>query len=548
MNSKLLISIIDFLPDATFVINNEKKVIAWNRAMEEISGVKREDILGKGNYAYAIPFYLKNRPVLIDFVMNESTETEPLYDYVKRQGDAIYAETYAPALNNGKGAYLWGTAAPLLDDNGNFEGAIESIRDITERRIAEITLKDSQEKLRTIFDQTFQFMGLLTVNGTMLAANKKALEFTGAKETDVIGKKFWENPWWSHSKERQDKLKKAIKKAASGEFVRFETTHLDKNGRLHYIDFSLRPLVDEEGNVIYLNPEGHDITDIKEIEEALSQSEEKFRLLFEKSVDPILLLDGGTYIDCNEAALRHMRCPSKNQLIGLHPSDISPNKQPDGRLSSDKEKELIDIALREGATRFEWMGLTFDGEEVWAEVSLTAIPIQGRQVIYEVWRDIGARKQAEEALKNREAELAIKSTNLEEVNTALKVLLKERENDKDDLEEKILSNVNKLVFPYIEKLKKCRLDSNHMTYVDIIETNLNDIVSPFLQKLPLKIAHLTPKEMQIADLIRNGKTTKEISMLLNASSWAINFHRNNIRKKLGLNKEKSNLRSYLLSL
>jgi len=105
--------------------------------MEEISGVKREDILGKGNYAYAIPFYHKSRPVLIDLVMNVGTETEPLYDYVKRQGNTIYAETYAPALINDKGAYLWGTAAPLLDDNGNYQGAIESIRDITERKVAE---------------------------------------------------------------------------------------------------------------------------------------------------------------------------------------------------------------------------------------------------------------------------------------------------------------------------------------------------------------------------------------------------------------------------
>jgi PAS domain S-box-containing protein len=548
MDSKLLISIIDFLPDATFVINNEKKVIAWNKAMEEMTGVKREDILGKGDYVYAVPFYSESRPILIDLVMDESKDREVRYDYVKKQGNTLYVETYVPSLNNGKGAYLWGTAAPLLDNNGNCQGAIESIRDITERKIADIKLRDSEEKLRTIFDQTFQFMGLLTVDGTMIAANKAALELIGATEADVLGKAFWETPWWSHSSEAQDELKKAVQRAALGEFIRFETTHMDRNSKLHYIDFSIRPLVDGEGNIIYLNPEGRDITDIIEIEEALRQSEEKFRLLFEKSVDPILLLDGGVYVDCNEAALRLIHCPDKDQLIGFPPSDFSPETQPDGSLSSEKAKEYIETALREGAACFEWNGFTFDREEIWVEVSLTAVPIQGRQVMYTVLRDIRKRKQAEEALKNREAELEIKSTTLEEVNTALKILLKERENDKAELQEKILSNVKELILPYIEKLKKSRLDSSHMTYVNIIDTNLNEIVSPFLQKMALKFAHLTPTEIQIANLIKSGSTTKGIGMTLNMSSGAVNFHRNNIRKKLGLNKSKMNLRSYLVSL
>jgi PAS domain S-box-containing protein len=548
MDSKLLTSIIDFLPDATFVINNEKKVIAWNKAMEEMTRVKREDILGKGDYVYAIPFYSEKRPILIDLVMNESRDMEVCYDYVKKQGNTLYAETYVPSLNDGDGAYLWGTAAPLLDDNGNSQGAIESIRDITERKIVEVKLKDSEEKLRTIFDQTFEFMGLMTVDGILIAANKAALELIGATEADVIGKVFWETPWWSHSNEAQDELKKAVQRAASGGLVRFETTHTDKNGKLHYIDFSLRPLVDEEDNIIYLNPEGRDVTEIKEVGEALKQSEEKFRLLFEKSVDPILLLDGGVYVDCNEAALRLIHCLDKNQLISFPPSDFSPETQPDGSLSSEKSKEYIETAFREGAVCFEWMGFTFDREEIWVEVSLTAIPIQGRQVIYTVLRDIRNRKIAEEVLKNREAELEIKSKNLEEVNTALKILLKERENDKFDLEKKILSNVKELILPYIEKLKKSRLDSSHMTYVNIIEANMNDIVSPFLQKMALKIAHFTPTEIQIANLIKSGSTTKEIGITLSMSSGAINFHRNNIRKKLGLNKSKMNLRSYLVSL
>jgi PAS domain S-box-containing protein len=137
-----------------------------------------------------------------------------------------------------------------------------------------------------------------------------------------------------------------------------------------------------------------DITERKMAEEALRESEEKFRLLFEKSMDPILLLDGDTYADCNEASLRLMGC-SRDRLVGLHPWDISPERQPDGRLSCQKASETIATALREGVSRFEWLHHTFDGQELWADVSLTVVPIGGRQIMYTVWRDIEKRKRAE---------------------------------------------------------------------------------------------------------------------------------------------------------
>ncbi len=135
---------------------------------------------------------------------------------------------------------------------------------------------------------------------------------------------------------------------------------------------------------------------------AFPESEEKFRLIFEKSADPTLLFHGGVFIDCNEAALKAFRCAGKGRLIGLHPWDISPGRQPDGRLSLEKAQEVIDVALSRGTNRFEWVHRTFDGEEFWVEVSLTVVPIQGRQIIEVVFRDISERKRAEEALKRAE--------------------------------------------------------------------------------------------------------------------------------------------------
>ena len=138
------------------------------------------------------------------------------------------------------------------------------------------------------------------------------------------------------------------------------------------------------------------------VAKALRESEEKFRLIFEKSADPTLLFDGHVFIDCNEAALKAFRCASKDQLIGLHPWGCSPTRQPDDRLSIEKAQEVIDVALSQGSNRFEWVHRTFDGEDFWVEVSLTVIPVRGKRVIHVVFRDISERKRAEEALKRAE--------------------------------------------------------------------------------------------------------------------------------------------------
>ena len=122
---------------------------------------------------------------------------------------------------------------------------------------------------------------------------------------------------------------------------------------------------------------------------------------------------GYTYIDCNEAALRLMGCSKKDQLVGLSPLDISPEYQPDGRLSSEKVQDIKAATISTGVNHFEWMQRTFSGKEFWVDVSQTVIPIQGRQIIYTAWRDISERKRAEEALRESEERyrIAIESSN-----------------------------------------------------------------------------------------------------------------------------------------
>jgi DNA-binding CsgD family transcriptional regulator len=162
--------------------------------------------------------------------------------------------------------------------------------------------------------------------------------------------------------------------------------------------------------------------------------------------------------------------------------------------------------------------------------------------------DVTARKHAEQELTKREAELRRKSRQLSEMNTALRVLLRQREEDTRELEERIVSNVNELVLPYVHKLKGMHLNEAQMSYVEIVETHLNDIVAPFLRQIVSDYPHMTAKELQVATLVREGKTNKDIASIMNVSVNAIEIHRYNLRRKLGLQNKKVNLRSYLLSL
>jgi len=158
------------------------------------------------------------------------------------------------------------------------------------------------------------------------------------------------------------------------------------------------------------------------------------------------------------------------------------------------------------------------------------------------------KKVAEEALKRREMELEATTKSLEELNSALKVLLKHREDDKNEVGVKVIANVKELVLPYVGKLKATPLNETQTILVDIIDMHLSEITSPFLMKLTSTYLGFTPKEIQVASLIRDAKKTKEIAAIMNVSKSAIDLHRNHIRNKLGLNNKKVNLRSYLSSL
>jgi PAS domain S-box-containing protein len=308
---------------------------------------------------------------------------------------------------------------------------------------------------------------------------------------------------------------------------------------------SVSPLHDAEGRVIASIHVARDITERKLAEDALRESEEQFRQFFENEPTYCYMVSPeGVILNVNNAALKTLGY-KKEELVGkplkmiYAPESLPKMKQVFAKWKETgelKDEELIIIA-KEGNRRTVLLGAGVvrlkDGKK------LHSVSVQV---------DITERKLAEEALRKKEAELTEKSRHLEEVNTALKVLLKRRENDKTELGENLLANVRELVLPYLEKLKKTQSESHQMTLVGILESNLGDIVSPFVTKLSSRYLNLTPTEIQVASLIRDGRTTKEIGALLHLSANTIMSHRYHIRGKLGLKNKKVNLRSYLQSL
>ncbi len=227
------------------------------------------------------------------------------------------------------GSYYWvsTTIVPFFDDRGRPEQYLSIRFDITDRKQAEESLQQSEQKFRAIFDNTFQFVGLLDTAGILLEANRTALEAIGVTAADVIGQRFWATPWWTHSPNLQVQLQQAVIEAAKGQLVRFEAKHFLADGSHIIVDFSLSPIMDDTGKVIMLIPEGRDITDRKQIESALAESKARYRTLLTAAPTGIFQTDlAGNCLFINQKCgelmgLSVTAALGQGWLKAIHPDD-----------------------------------------------------------------------------------------------------------------------------------------------------------------------------------------------------------------------------------
>lgn len=255
---------------------------------------------------------------------------------------------------------------------------------------------ETEQRLRAIFDGAFEFIGLLNPDGTVLEANQTALNYIGAAASEVIGRPFWETAWWAGSAEQQQRLKAAIAEAGTGQIVRFEAQHTAKDGTVDFIDFSLRPAMDATGQVTYLIPEGRRITERKRAEEALRESEEEFRALFESATVGMVQADlatGKLFLPNNKFC--QITGYSAEELLEKSFADIT---HPDDRSANwEGFKALVHGKVPE--YHLEKRYIRKDGLVVWVRVGNSLIrdakgtPIRSIATV----EDITERKQAEEA-------------------------------------------------------------------------------------------------------------------------------------------------------
>jgi PAS domain S-box-containing protein len=180
--------IISFLPDATCVIDTEGKVIAWNQAMEAMTGIGRSDMIGKGGYAYAVPFYGEPRPILMDYLLRDQKTIETEYPDAEKTGGKTSLEVFLPHLNGGKGTWIWACASLLYDLAGNVTGAIETVRDMTETRKIRHDLSISREMNRGFANMIPVAIYEMDLSGTLTFANQVAFSWFGISQEDFDNK------------------------------------------------------------------------------------------------------------------------------------------------------------------------------------------------------------------------------------------------------------------------------------------------------------------------------------------------------------------------
>ncbi|MCR4400210.1 MAG: PAS domain S-box protein, partial [Syntrophomonadaceae bacterium] len=298
-SERRLADIIDSLPDATFVIDREGKVIAWNKAIEEMTGIPAHQMLGKGDYEYAIPFYGHRRPILIDLVFG-SQPVEQEYQFIQRQEGALVGETLVPALG-GTGAILWGKATPLFDERGNVVGAIESVRDVTERHRMEAALRESQRRMADIIDSLPDATFVIDREGTVIAWNKAMEELTGVPAVDMVGKGDYEYaiPFYGERRPilidlvfgpREEEKGYQFIERQEGVLVA-ETLVPALRGTGAILWGKATALFDDQGNVVGAIESVRDVTERHQMEAALRESERRMADIIDSLPDATFVID-----------------------------------------------------------------------------------------------------------------------------------------------------------------------------------------------------------------------------------------------------------------
>jgi PAS domain S-box-containing protein len=405
---KQLFDIIEYTPDPTLVIDANGVVIAFNRAMERLSGVKAKDIIGKGNYEYSIPFFGERRPILIDLALKYSTESIPKeYTYIKKEGDTLIAES---TINNfkGKRAYLWGKAAPLYDKDGKVIGAIETIRDITDQKSSELALKELSDRLNTIIEAANVATWEWNVQTGETVFNEKWANILGytLDELKPISLKTWESLTHPDDLEKvYIALEEHFKGKSSQYECEFRMKH--KNGKWIWI-LSKGMVVKwaDDGKPLLMYGTHTDITRLKEVEKALIESRQFINNVLDTIPVRVFWKDKSLrYLGCNKPFAMDAGFNSPEELIGKNDYEMGWKEQ--AELYRSDDKNIIETGISK--IGYEEPQTTPEGKIIWLRTSKFPLKDNEGNIIgvLGTYEDITEKKMAEELLKESEEKFRI---------------------------------------------------------------------------------------------------------------------------------------------
>ncbi|MBP7342161.1 MAG: PAS domain S-box protein [Smithellaceae bacterium] len=406
--------------------------------------------------------------------------------------------------------------------------------DITARKLTEEKLKESENFYRTLFETTGTATMILENDMTVSLVNAEFEKMTGYKKSEWEGKKKWMEMVAVEDIPKMQKYHqlRRINPDAVPKNYEFKLVDSEKKLRDILITVDLIPGTDKSvcSDI--------DLTELKAAERRLKESERFYRTLFETTGNATIIIEDDMTISLINSEFEKLTGFKKEDWEGKKKwTELVAGKEDLERLknyhrlrrkSPERVPRNYEYRMRDNRGRIRNIYCTVD-------------MIPGTRKSFSSFTDITEIRDAEQ-------ELSRKSKKLEDMNTALTVLLNKRSEDLEEIENRIFSNVKELVLPHIEQMKLCFPDPRYLGLVELIEANLREIVSPFANKLSAQYASLTPKEIQIANFIKEGKTSKEIAQILHLSKSAIDVHRYRLRKKVGLNRIKTNLRNHLAAL
>jgi len=468
------------------------------------------------------------------------------------------------------------TTARDLRDGPRRDGPAEHRESVPQDALD--ALDRSMERYRQILDNVNDAVYKINPEGFFTYLNEAAMKRTGLTPETYPTCHYLDLVVPDHRDLVRDRFERVMKGGANPPY---ELRVKARNGSSYIVEVQSKPIF-ENGSVVEMLGISRDITDRKQAEdlivnakailermveertvelarksarleeeierrkivaEKLRESEERYRPIFENTGTAMLIVEEDSTISLVNNEFEKMS--------GYGRQDVEMLKKWTDFMSDADARQVRSTqngrqAASTNAIHLEAQAIDRFGQIRDVFATLSRIPGTKKRIVSLL--DITERKRSELTLLLREEELGAKTRELEEVNTALKVLLKRREEDRKETEEKISTNIQDLVLPHLAKMKKRLSGAREKSQINTIESILKGIISPFTQKLSSRMLNLTPKEIQVANLIRDGKTTKEIAEHLDVSKSAIDTHRHHIRKKLGLRNKRVNLTSFLHSL